>query len=67
MSDEILPSPNFAVDTVDDEAPTERAPSVGPRPLPAQMRGVALTLLWWRDDERGSTQPRGDELAASAD
>jgi hypothetical protein len=52
MSDERLPLPNFTVDAVDDEAPTERAPAVGPAPVPARMRGMALTLLWWRDDER---------------
>ena len=52
MSDEELLLPSSVVDQVDDGAPTERAPSTGSTPVPARMRGMALTLLWWRDDER---------------
>jgi hypothetical protein len=63
MSDENLRLPNSVVDVVDDDAPTERAPSVGSTPVPARMRGMALTLLWWRDDEREIAVGR----AASAD
>ena len=44
--------PKFAAEAVDDAAPTERAPSVGAAAVPARMRGMALTPLWWRDDER---------------
>ena len=67
MSDESLPLPNSAVDAVDDAAPTERAPSVGAIPVPARMHGMALTLLWWRDDEREGTAARTGEHAAHAD
>ena len=60
MSDETLSSPNSAVDEVDDAAPTERAPSAGATPASARMRGMAMTLLWWRDDERESTLAHAD-------
>jgi hypothetical protein len=58
MSDESLPLPNSEASAVDDAAPTERAPSTGATPASARMRGMAMTLLWWRDDERESTPAR---------
>ncbi len=60
MSDENLSSPSSAVDAVDDAAPTERAPSTGLTAASARMRGTAMTLLWWRDDERESTPALAD-------
>ena len=68
MSDERLHSPNSAAFEVDDAAPTERAPAAGQTPpVPARMRGMALTLLWWRDDEREIAVGRAGGGAASAD
>ena len=60
MSDEVLHLADSAALAVDDAAPTERTPSVGITLPSARMRGVAMTLLWWRDDERESTPAHAD-------
>lgn len=66
MSDERLCLPDFAVDAVDECAPTEREPSL--RTRAAALRGIALSVLWWSegDGQADDPEPGHDEKASRA-
>lgn len=49
MSDECLIGPGLSGDDADAKAPTERDPRAGDEGRLAP--GVALSLLWWPDDD----------------
>jgi hypothetical protein len=49
MSDETLPPQDISDDASEECAPTERAPSRSKLHTPP--RGVALSVLWWCEDE----------------
>jgi hypothetical protein len=71
MSDEAQQLPDFAVDAVDECAPTEREPSPSsappPRPSAVVRRGTALSVLWWSEGDAQPETPssQDDDRAAN--
>jgi hypothetical protein len=57
MSDDTAIGPGFWQDAIDAEAPTERRPHAGGDP-PRLETGVALSVLWWLDEDEAPRDPR---------